>query len=64
MGKSCLKLPDDSTVRSHRGLIVYLSSVVKESNSSLIGKINFVCLAGREKVLLNSTPFSSEPLLF
>ncbi|URD98805.1 Kinesin motor domain [Musa troglodytarum] len=50
MGKSCLKLPDDSTVRSHRGLIVYLSSVDKESNSSLIGKINFVCLADYEDI--------------
>nr|XP_009396131.1 PREDICTED: kinesin-like protein KIN-10C isoform X1 [Musa acuminata subsp. malaccensis] len=56
MGKSWLKLPDDRTVRSHRGLIVYLSSVDKESNSSLIGKINFVCLADYEDIKQKGNP--------
>ncbi|XP_042380068.1 kinesin-like protein KIN-10C [Zingiber officinale] len=46
-GKVC-QMPDNSILKNHRGLIVYLSFVDKESNNSLVGKINFVTLADYE----------------
>ncbi|WOL00021.1 kinesin-like protein KIN-10B isoform X4 [Canna indica] len=49
-GKACQKLPDDTTTRNHRGLIIYLSLVDNESNKSLVGKIGFVSLADYEDV--------------
>ncbi|XP_074566023.1 kinesin-like protein KIN-10C [Curcuma longa] len=42
------QMSNNSTLKNHRGLIVYLSFVDKESNNSLVGKINFVTLADYE----------------
>ncbi|XP_020091651.1 kinesin-like protein KIN-10C isoform X2 [Ananas comosus] len=43
--KQSQKIGSEDAIRSHRGLIIYVSRVVKESNHSLVGKINLVDLA-------------------
>ncbi|KAI0510009.1 hypothetical protein KFK09_010609 [Dendrobium nobile] len=44
------KVENDPRVRSHKGLIMYATSVDKESKVSLVGKLNFMELAGYEEV--------------
>lgn len=44
--KQSQKIGSEDAIRFHRGLIIYVSRLVKESNHSLIGKINLVDLAG------------------
>ncbi|KAJ0966670.1 hypothetical protein J5N97_023587 [Dioscorea zingiberensis] len=52
----------DAQLRSHRGLIVYVAAVDKETNTSHLGKINFIDLAGYEdaKHISNPKPHLSE----
>ncbi|XP_028557287.1 kinesin-like protein KIN-10C isoform X2 [Dendrobium catenatum] len=44
------KVENDPRVRSHKGLIMHATSVDKESKVSLVGKLNFMELAGYEEV--------------
>ncbi|KAL0918273.1 hypothetical protein M5K25_010272 [Dendrobium thyrsiflorum] len=44
------KVENDAKVRSHKGLIMYATSVDKKSKVSLVGKLNFMELAGYEEV--------------
>lgn len=36
----------DAQLRSHKGLIIYVATVDKETNTNHLGKINFIDLAG------------------
>ncbi|KAJ6807930.1 kinesin-like protein KIN-10C isoform X2 [Iris pallida] len=43
-------IANDVMVKSHRGVIIYVSCVDKESKQSFVAKINFVDLAGYEDI--------------
>ncbi|XP_017697853.2 kinesin-like protein KIN-10B isoform X2 [Phoenix dactylifera] len=52
------KSANDTSIRSHRGMIIYVSVVDKKTNHSLIGKMNFVDLAGYEDTKQKSNAYS------
>ncbi|KAG1361323.1 kinesin-like protein KIN-10C [Cocos nucifera] len=54
------KAVNEILIRSHRGMIIYVSVVDKKTNRSLVGKMNFVDLAGyedtKQKITAKSHP--------
>lgn len=52
----------DAQLRSHKGLIIYVATVDKETNTNHLGKINFIDLAGYEDVkrIIDPKPHLSE----
>ncbi|KAM0942057.1 putative plus-end-directed kinesin ATPase [Dioscorea sansibarensis] len=46
----------DAQLRSHKGLIIYVATVDKETNTNYLGKMNFIDLAGYEDVKRISDP--------
>ncbi|KAL3524289.1 hypothetical protein ACH5RR_017123 [Cinchona calisaya] len=51
---SVQKIPLEQPKRSHKCLIIHVSSVDDNSNTNIVGKMNFVDLAGYEDVRRNS----------
>lgn len=46
ISQSVQKMPLEQPKRSHKCLIIYVSAVDDNSNTKLVGKMNFIDLAG------------------
>ncbi|XP_019051393.1 PREDICTED: kinesin-like protein KIN-10C isoform X2 [Nelumbo nucifera] len=56
--KPAQKHTNDVPHKSHKGLIIYVSANDKDSNTNLVGKMNFVDLAGFESTRMNKSLYA------
>lgn len=62
--KSINKMANELPKRSHRGLIIHVTSLVENTDAPLVGKLNFVDLAGLDHAFVVLMFFGKYKLCF